>query len=188
MVIYIPNHLKSSIPILKTLSDMVVEYNKSYSKKSLDSFEDYYLHYSINTIKSFIELSLGSQEKSISKDNNREDVINYLVKLFYSVKGTPKIFEYMEKYLGIKFKGGIDNIRYTVNEVIFDIDEISVDDIQTYIDSLKNFLSSLLYYGDLITEISKINLTIKDTINVSVITDIQKYKEYIITDIFNIEK
>lgn len=169
---------------------MVIEYNKSYPGKSLDSFDDYYSYYSINTIRKFIELCLEGQENMnpMFKEgiNKKEDVINYLVKLFYSVKGTAKVFEYMEKHLGIKFSGGIDNIKYTVNEIIFNIDEVSTEDVQVFIDSMKNFLSSLLYYGSLITEISKINLNLESTINISVTTDIQKYKEYIITETFNL--
>lgn len=183
MVIYIPNHLKESIPLLKTMSDMISEYGKNYSTRSIDSFDDYYSSISINSVKKYIELCLEGQESSQLFKNNintKEDIVNYLVKLFYSVKGTLKIFDYMKKYLGVKFSG---NITYTINEVIFNIDEISTDNIQLYVDSMKGFLSSLLYYGDLVSEISKINLTLESNLTVSVTNDIQKYKEFTVTEL-----
>ena len=65
----------------------------------------------------------------------------------------------------------------------FDIDEISTDNIQLYVDSMKGFLSSLLYYGDLVSEISKINLTLESNLTVSVTNDIQKYKEFTVTEL-----
>ena len=106
------------------------------------------------------------------------------MKKFYSVKGTSLVFDYMKKYLGIKFKG---NITYTVSEVIFDIEDVTVKNLQYYIESLKSFLSSLLYYGDLIAEINKMNLILDNTIDISVGCDIQQYKEYHLSEVFKLD-
>lgn len=181
MVIYIPNHLKNTIPILGSLSEMITTYGKEYGFSTIDSFDNYCEYYSINLVKKFIELCLESEE--FTEESDKENIINYLVKLFYSVKGTSMIFDYMEKYLGIVFNGPV---KYSVSEVIFDIKEITVKDAQLYVDCLKGFLSALLYYGDLIAKISTINFELSEVINVSITGNIKKYKKFDITETFNI--
>ena len=180
MVIYIPNHLKNAVPILSSLSEMITTYSKEYGFSTTDSFDDYCEYYSINLVKKFIELCLESEE--FSDNNDKENIVNYLVRLFYSVKGTSKIFDYMERFLGVVFNG---EVKYSVNEVIFDIKEITVKDAQLYVDCLKGFLSALLYYGDLIAKISTINFEISEVIEVSIAGNVNKYKEFDVIEIFN---
>lgn len=173
MVIYIPSHLRKNIPILNDVSRMIETYNKEYSNFQVDSFSDYYEYYSLNTVKKFIMLCLNNLD--IPKNNNLEDIINYLIKLFYSVKGSPQVFSFMKKFLGIKFKG---DVSYTINSIKFEIEEFSTNDLQFFIDSLKDFLSVLLFYGDLRSDIKIINLNLQDNIKLSMAVNIQKYREY----------
>mgnify|MGYP006874776195 FL=1 len=51
----------------------------------------------------------------IAGSQNYADVVNYLTALFYSVKGTQKVLEYMKKYLGFQDK-----------EIIYDAKTISI--------------------------------------------------------------
>ena len=106
-----------------------------------------------------IKLSLESQ----GIDPDDENTVNYLTKLFYSVKGTQKIFEYMHKYLGINFIG---DVSYSINEVVFEIEEVTVTDISVYIKTLKEFLSALLYYYDLNIIIDLMNLKVSEVLSV----------------------
>ena len=88
MRIYIPNHLEESLPIIKQLSLMIQKYSETYKDTSLSSFNHYYSYYSMDIVKRFIEICLEDQ-LSIEELENSEyynSVVNYLVKLFYSVK------------------------------------------------------------------------------------------------------
>ena len=177
MVIYIPKHLEK-IPILHELSRMVKEYT---ANNSTPSFEDYHEYLAKDPIKAFISFCLDNNNSLIDdKINDKESIINYLVGLFYSIKGTPLVFDYMEKYLGINFERNSNSlIDYTVSELRFTINSVSADSFQQYSDRLKEFLSSLLYCGDVISDIKLIELTFDDSIEISSITGLLKYKEFI---------
>ena len=185
MVIYIPNHLKESIPLLKDMTRMIERYNKEYRTETVGSFDLYYNHQNLGSIRKFIEICLNNGDIKFPEGIDRENVINYLSALFYNVKGTRKVFDYMRDYLGISIK---EDITYTVSSLVLNIDEISTTNIFTYIESLKSFLSSLLYYGDLVSEIKKISLMVNDSIKVSVSSAIQKYKEVNLEAIFDPDK
>lgn len=186
MIIYIPNHLEK-LPIIEQFSKMVQGYSE-LQQDSLavsGSFDYYYSYYSNDYIRKFIELSLDlnkdyNDSGSIDSEDSeiRENIVNYLVKLFYSVKGTNKVFEYMKEFLGIEFIG---DIRYTINEVIFEIAEVTTLDISVYIKTMKEFLSALLFYYDLDLIIDLMNLKLKEILSLSVSADIQKYKEFTVS-------
>lgn len=186
MIIYIPNHLEK-LPIIEQFSKMVQGYSE-LQQDSLaisGSFDYYYSYYSNDYIRKFIELSLNlnkdyNDSGSIDSEDSeiRENIINYLVKLFYSVKGTNKVFEYMKEFLGIEFIG---DIRYTINEVAFEIAEVTTLDISVYIKTMKEFLSALLFYYDLDLIIDLMNLKLKEILSLSVSADIQKYKEFTVS-------
>lgn len=186
MVIYIPNHLKESIPLLKDMTKMIEKYNKDYRTKSVGSFDLYYNHQNLSSIRKFIEICLNNSDVKFPEGIDQENIINYLSALFYNVKGTRRVFDYMRDYLGISIKK--EEITYTVSSLVLNIDEISTTNIFTYVESLKDFLSSLLYYGDLVSEIKKISLKVNDSIKVSISSVIQKYKEVNLEDVFDPDK
>ena len=177
MIIYIPNHLEQNLPIVKQLSSMIQEYSKLYGEvDSLGSFDYYYAHYNSDSVRSFIELCLPKE--NYSNDSEYSGIVDYLTKLFYSVKGTYLVFLYMKKYLKIDFIG---EIKYTINHIQFEISEITTHDLSVYISRLKDFLASLLYYGDLEATINTINLRIEETISNSISVGIKRYKEFTVT-------
>lgn len=179
MIIYIPNHLEQNLPIVRQLSSMIQEYSKIYGNQdSLGSFDYYYTHYNSDAVKAFIELCLPWDPKKYSNEAEYSGVISYLVKLFYSVKGTYLVFPYMEKYLGIEFVG---KIKYTINRIEFEISEVTAYDISVYISKMKGFLSALLYYGDLAAIIDIMNLKIEEIISNNISIGIKRYKEFTVT-------
>jgi hypothetical protein len=151
---------------------MIRAYSGVYSEEA-GSFDYYYYYYSSDGVKKFLQLCI--QESDIPEGNDYTEVINYLHRLFYSVKGTLKVFDYMKEYLGIPFVG---DIVYTVNEIRFEISEITTLDMSIYIKYMKEFLSRLLYYNDLKSSIDVMNLIISGSISNSLATGMLGYKQY----------
>ena len=176
MLINIPAHLEK-LEIISQLSKMIKGYSEYY-KETSNSFDYYYYYYSSDKVKNFIEFCIS--QSSISSENEYSGVVDYLTKLFYSVKGTLKVFDYMKKYLQITFKG---DIIYTINEIIIDVDEITTIDMSLFIKSMKEFIGVLLYYGELKSSIDTIILLIQGKISSTTATEIIKYKEYIAEEI-----
>lgn len=181
MVIYIPNHLRESIPLIKDMTMMIEKYNKDYKTETIGSFDLYYDHQNLSSIKKFVRICLENNNLSFSENNDQDSIVNYLSVLFYSVKGTRKVFDFMREYLGISID---EKIVYTISSLVLNINEVSTTSIFNYVEALKGFLSSLLYYGDLVSEIKKMSLIIDDSINFYISYDIQKYKEELIQDVF----
>ena len=98
----IPENLLS-IPVVSQMKLMWDFYEESLGQEnnniSTISNEE------LNGIKAFIDKCL-EDESLIASDEEIINVANYLVKLFYSLKGTPKVFEYMKN----RFKG-IDEFK-----------------------------------------------------------------------------
>ena len=172
MKIFIPRNL-SNIEIVSQLSKMIEGYQQYYEETE-GSFDNYYYFLKNDDVKRFIGLCIT--EDDISETQEHSDVLNYISRLFYSVKGTPLVFNYIEKYLGIK----LNNIIYTAETISFEIEEIKTNNINVFINSLRNFLSALLYFGEISSTIKMINLIIKGDIHTNVSTGIIRYKEYII--------
>lgn len=191
MIIYIPSHLEKTIPIVKQLSSMIQGYSEEYgTQDSLGSFDYYYTHYSSDAVKKFIELCLLREDyEEDYEDGYYDGMINYLTKLFYSVKGTLKVFQYMEEYLGIEFKTNTEGakFKYSINEVQFEIEEVTTTDISVYISRMKDFLSALLYYGDLGAIIDTVNLIISEEISNNGTLGINRYKEFTVTEVYSEE-
>ena len=83
--------------------------------------------------------------------------------MFYSVKGTCKVFEYMKNYLDIKFEEThkIPYI-YTVRRLEINIEKASIDDETLYYDAIKGFLDTLLYFEELDLNINKFELNLDE--------------------------
>ena len=175
MKIYIPKNL-TNIEIVSQLKKMIDGYAEYYEETS-GSFDNYYYYLKNDDVKRFITLCIS--EETLDSSQEYSEVINYISRLFYSVKGTPLVFNYIEKYLGIKLK----NIVYTAETISFEVEEIETFNINSFVNSLRNFLSALLYYGELTSTIEMINLIIKGEIHTNVSSGIIRYKEFIIDDI-----
>lgn len=194
MVIYIPSHLEETLPIVKQMSQLIQGYSEVYGQtNTLGSFDDYYTHYSSDSVRRFIELCLPSPdpsdyledpEKLKELQDIRTGTINYLVKLFYSVKGTRHVFKFMKDHLNIDMD--LETVEYTINYLKFTINEVTVQyDLHVFITSMKEFLSALLYYGDLATIIELVNFKIKEIISNNISLGISRYKEFTVTREYN---
>ena len=175
MKIFIPKNL-TNIEIISQLKKMIDGYAEYYEETN-GSFDNYYYYLKNDDVKRFITLCIS--EETLDSSQEYSEVINYISRLFYSVKGTPLVFNYIEKYLGIKLK----NIVYTAETISFEVEEIETFNINSFVNSLRNFLSALLYYGELTSTIEMINLIIKGEIHTNVSSGIIRYKEFIIDDI-----
>lgn len=171
MKIYIPTHLEN-LKVIEQLSDLIRGYSDHYTV-SQGSFDYYYYYYTSDAVKRFISLCILPE--SLPEGQDYESVLGYLSKMFYSVKGTLKVFDYMRTYLGIPFTG---DIIYTVEEIRFEISEVTTVDMSLYISCMKDFLDALLYYSDLESAINTLNLIITGKISNSISTGMISYKEY----------
>ncbi len=175
MKIFIPKNL-TNIEIIHQLKEMIKGYAEYY-EETQGSFDNYYYYLKNDDVKRFIGLCI--KEEDLDSTQKYSEVINYVSRLFYSVKGTPLVFDYIESCLGIK----LHNITYTAETISFDIEEINVNNINTFIGSFRNFLNALLYFGELRSTIEVINLIIKGEIHSNVTSGIIRYKETIIENI-----
>lgn len=171
MTIHIPAHL-DNIKIVSQLSSFIKAYSEQFTESS-GSFDHYYNQYTQDSIKKFIYLSL--EVSNVTESNNYNEVAIYLSRLFYSVKGSLRIFDYMKDYLKIPFVG---EILYTINEIRFEVSEITTVDMENYISSMKDFISSLLYYNDLSITIDTIKLIVSGNIENIISSGIISYKEF----------
>lgn len=175
MKIYIPNHLKK-LEIIDQLEKMINEYSNYYINPT-SSFDDYLYNLKNDPVKRFISICIP--ENSINLENQTyENVINYISRLFYSVKGTIKVFTYMKRYLGLNFIG---EVIYTTRYIEINLSEITLSDENLFYDSLTDFLSALLYFQDLKTNIDIINLELVGEISNSIGSNLKCYKKFTAT-------
>lgn len=178
MKIYIPDHLRN-IGIIDQLSRMIEEYELTYSSESLvqGSFDDYNIYSGSDPVKNFLRLCIS--KPSIPEDQDYNEVINYLSKLFYSVKGTVQVFNYMLQYLPLRFDG---EIIYDSKEITINFKDLSVENETLFYNLLKKFLDALIYYTKLNTNISSgsINLTINSTFQNYIGANLRSYNKTIV--------
>lgn len=161
MKIYIPQHLKQ-LEIIDTLSKMILEYGKYWSGE-MNSFSDFYSYLKKDPVQKFLSSCLNTA--TLAPGQDPEVVLTYITKLFYSVKGTSKVFDYMKKYLGLNISG---DIIYNPELTEIVISSIELDDESTFIESFQEFLKALLIFKDIQISIPEINLVLQDSINSTV--------------------
>ncbi len=133
------------IPILYQMVTMYEEYQSAYQENSDSSFQSYYSSLDIDPVRDFIETVIGSSLSDTEADH--DNVLNYLTRLFYSVKGTVKVFDYMDRYLPGLHRSG---------DVIYDGETLSlalilssaIDNTVEFRKSFSEFLQNLLYLGE----------------------------------------
>ena len=142
MKIYIPKHLRN-IRIIEQLYQMMSSYGEQ-AVDEVDSFSDFQWSLSNDPVKRFLSLCIPKRDDQTSEDYSSN--INYLTTLFYSVKGTYKVFDYLLYY------GVIDSdksrINYTARSISIEIGEISVGK-DIFCNALEDFLKTLLYFESL---------------------------------------
>lgn len=182
MKIYIPEHLRK-LDIIDQLYLMISEYSSIYADDNINqtSLSDYQKTLISDPVKNFIRLCINKED--IRDDEDYEEVINYLSKLFYSVKGTIKVFEYMSKFLNLDLDG---DIIFDSKEITINFKSLNVSNESLFFNSLRLFLDSLICYIKLNTNISSINLTVEGEFINYVGGNIRSYKN-IITELYEID-
>lgn len=161
MKIYIPPHIKK-LGIVRDLCSMITKYaelNVDVQKGSLDYYY-YYKTLSYDSVKSFIGIC---KYYNNSDSNSTEDDINYITNLFYAVKGTNKIFDYLTRFLNIKFENYVYDVgtgELYINLDIKTYNDIFKSDEETFKNSFEKFLKAVLYVKNL-----SINVSIKEVDN-----------------------
>lgn len=180
MKIYIPKHLRN-IEIIDQLYRMIEDYEEQYSSvvsTQQGSFDDYYIYSGSDPVKNFLRLCIP--KSSLPDNQDYEEVINYLSKLFYSVKGTIQVFNYMIQYLPLDFDG---EIIYDSGEITVNFENLSVENESLFYELLKKFLDALIYYTRLNTNIcsGSIDLTIQNKFQNYIGANLRSYNKMTVT-------
>jgi len=171
MRIYIPQHLKS-LGIFSDLIKMVTEYEKGY-KDPTSSFDDYQSFMKIDPVLRFVSFCITQKEGQSQEDYRT--ILNYVTRLFYSVRGTRKVFDYISRYLGIEFVG---NPVYTIKYISFSIkNNREWYDVSLFNDYLLEFLNYLLYFEKLNYKVD-LGITIEENKEFYLGVDAVTYKIY----------
>lgn len=170
MKIYIPAHLKN-LEVINKLSKMITEYSENYYEESQESFSDFYSSLNSDPVKKFLSMRITEVPEGQSLNN----IITYISRLFYSVKGTNKVFDYMKKYLNLNIVG---DIIYTTKYIEFTISDIDLTDESNFSETLKNFLEALLYFEELRLNIPTVSLNIQGKFDNYFDSKVVTYKKY----------
>ncbi len=155
MRIYIPQHLRK-IGIFKDLALMISKYEENY-KDPTSSFDSYQSYMKIDPVLRFISFCIPQGEGQT--EDEYMIILDYITRLFYSVRGTRRVFDYMSRYLGIIFKG---SPIYTTKLISFSIENSqSWYDVSLFNTYLVDFLNYLLYYENLNYDVD-LDLTITE--------------------------
>ena len=167
MNIFIPKYLRERVKIIDQLYNMIRAYYEEYSQtKEEDSFDQFrfsrrndyvvrFLDYVIPT--KYITTEINGETITVEDKTTRETALNYLSKLFYSVKGTYKVLDYLIDYnilnadenwwnLNNLNNNKVD-ISYTARSIDVKVDKLPDGlDRELYCDYLEKFLCALLYF------------------------------------------
>ncbi len=177
MKIYVPNHLRNRIKVVDDLCRLIQQYNLENSIKEEDSYYYYYKQLNYDPVKKFIGICI-SQQKSEEITTN---IVNYLTGLFYSVKGSIKVFDFIVTHLGLnpttkpEYNPSLGSLSITLKEVPSTIDE------EFFRKTFEDFLKSLLYVNIININIDSYEININDVQQLKVDTKINVYGKWDLT-------
>ena len=132
------------LPILQQMVKMYEEYQGNYYKNTQNSFQNYYSSFDIDPVRDFVETNMGPYIEETDADY--ENVINYVTRMFYSVKGTAKVFDYMDRFFpGIRRSGDVVYDGETLSLAL--VLDSALDNTVEFREALLEFLQTLLYLG-----------------------------------------
>jgi hypothetical protein len=127
----------------------------------------------IDPVLRFVGFCIKQQEGQDQEEY--QAILEYVTRLFYSVRGTRKVFDYIQRYLGIKFIG---NPVYTVKSISFSIaNDTTWYDVSLFNSYLLDFLNTLLYYESISYKVD-LNLEITETKDMYMGIGLKTYKIY----------
>lgn len=159
MRLFIKENLRA-IPIINQLYNIVRAYSLAYTgEDDKDSMEDYKYSLRNDYVQRFIDyVTLGETDLVVRKNK-----ITYLTALFYSVKGTYKVFDYMIDYSLVDA-----DITYTAKNISISINTIPESlDRDLFCTYLEKFLATLLYFESLDITISSLSISVVDNTTAS---------------------
>lgn len=178
MKVYIKEHLKR-IPIVDQLYNMIVEYSRTYEDDDRDNFDDYRYFLRNDAVIRFLDYVVPTEEEFKARGldpESRPSYISYLSALFYSVKGTYKVLDFILDYDLFQTSKGEENqgpdtttkISYTARSITIEIDTLPATlDRDLFCNYLEKFLCTLLYFESLTITINSIGTSIVDTTQAS---------------------
>ena len=177
--VYIPVHLRNNIKIFNQLYKLIDEYNNNpiYSRVDVDdSFESYNSYLANDPVKTFVKFCLPEESIKVGDYNT---TVNYITHLFYSVKGTIKVIEYMKSYLNLKLN---DDFFYSPKKIRLSFKELNTLNDTLFYDLLRDFLNALLYFNSAIISTATGDFYLDDIIKNVVGNKIITYKVFNVTD------
>lgn len=140
---------------------MIEEYGMNYYSETTNNFDDWKYNLGSDPVIRFI--SRCKPKTETETDEEYEGKINYLVRMFYSVKGTTLVLEYLRYYLSGKLFTGI-TYEYSPEVLKITMEGLNSSiDPELFFKEQKEFLDALIYQGTKEEEISgNLKLTIEE--------------------------
>ncbi len=132
------------LPILQQLVKMYEEYQGEYYENTENTFQSYYSSLDIDPVRDFVETLVGPELEGTEADY--ENVLDYITRMFYSVKGTAKVFDYMDRFFpGFRRSGDViyDGETLSLSLIL----DSALDNTVEFRKAFTRFLESLLYLG-----------------------------------------
>ena len=140
MKIYIPKHLKS-LEIIKNLCALIEEYGanpiENSNSSTINKFQD--------PVKNFISIC--------SNGKLDEVMLGYYSNIFYCVKGTGKVFNYLIELIKLCNEDIEISCTYNMESIKIELSRIPYSNEVIFRDSLMDFLSSLIYFKEFLCQI-----------------------------------
>lgn len=144
MKIYIPKHLES-LEIIKNLRDLIKGYGanpiENSNSSTINKFQD--------PVKNFISIC--------SNGKLDEVMLGYYSNIFYCVKGTGKVFNYLIELIKLCNEDIEISCTYNMESIKIELSRIPYSNEVIFRDSLMDFLSNLIYFKEF-------NLTCSDEV------------------------
>lgn len=181
--IYIPQHLKK-IPIISNFYNLLSAYEAENPMRTVDTYVIGNISEVIEQKKEdpvyyFIWNIVENNYKNFSA-NYRNNLVTYLTKLFYSVKGTCKVFDFMESRLFLSFSSyptfENGNLKFQLKNVI-DFNESASTNFSQ---AIKNFLERLLYFRKSENTYGTVTITVAETFQYKISSNVIPYKTFTI--------
>lgn len=176
MKIYIPSHLRH-LKIVNQMCKMIEKYQETgYYEEYIDPYEYYYSSVSNDPVKKFIGICLSNRFTTIEVSEN---IVNYLTKLFYSIKGCgDKIIDYLKTHIGLDISSyEIKTEESSINLYLelASIPEVLDNNEELFMKLFDDFLKSLMLLDSTNIVIKTLELTISDSISVTVQSGIKVF-------------
>lgn len=177
--IFIPQHLKK-LPVISDFYKLLDAYETENPLNTINTYlagnaEEVITRKKEDPVYYFIWYTIEKEYNGVSL-GYLNNIVTYLTKLFYSVKGTRKVFEYMESRLFLSFSSHPD---FEDGNIVFQLDNVAEfsDSASTnFNQALINFLNRLLYFRKSQNTYDTVKIEINETFNYSIQGDLIPYK------------